>query len=211
MDKTLVDKVLAKIDPSKFDLTGAKPETRPEEGAGVRRTIGETLVEAKKITRAQLDEALRKQSERPGRIGELLVEAEAINHNELQLVLAQQFDLPYYESLPASEIDPDLVRNLSRSFCLQNMIIPVSRDNYGVTIAVVDPLALSPVDDLRLIMGQTVFRIVCPKPIIEAVINSLFERQDMSESATTLKSGEDEDGIDTTFSTTARRRRFAAR
>jgi general secretion pathway protein E len=195
MDKTLVDKILSKIDPSKFEVGTTKPGMHPETGPECR-TIGEVLVETRRITKTQLDEALRRQSERPGRLGEILVESELINHNELQQVLAQQFDLPYYDSLPASEIDPDLVRNLSRSFCLQNLIVPVSRDNYGVTIAVVDPLALSPVDDLRLIMGQTVFRVVCPKPVIESVINSLFERQDMSESATTLKSGEDEDGIE---------------
>jgi general secretion pathway protein E len=159
-----------------------------------RKALGEILVERKKITEDQLRAALKQQSERGDKVGKILIESDLIEQNELLQTLAIQLDLPYYENLPISDIDPDLVSNISISFCTNNLIVPVSRDAFGVTVAVNDPLNVASVDDLRLILGTNINRVVCPKTTIEAAINSVFERQDMSSDAATGLA-DDEDTI----------------
>lgn len=165
-----------------------------------RKSLGEILVERKKITEEQLREALRQQSVRGEKVGKILVDTEVIEQNELLQSLAIQLELPYLDALPVGDIDPELVRDLSISFCSQNLVVPISRDELGVTVAVNDPLNVSAVDDLRLILGTNIYRVVCPKHVIDAAINSVFERQDMSEDGGSggLASDEDDDldGLD---------------
>lgn len=158
---------------------------RPVQGPNLahnfgRKALGEILVERKKITEDQLRDALKQQAERGEKVGKILIESDLIEQNDLLQTLAIQLDLPYYETLPYADIDPELVRNISISFCTANLVVPVSKDAFGVTVAVNDPLNISAVDDLRLILGTAIHRVVCPKTTIEAAINSVFERQDIS-------------------------------
>lgn len=165
-----------------------------------RKSLGEILVERKKITEEQLREALRQQQVRGDKVGKILVDSEVIEQNELLQSLAIQLELPYLESLPYNDIDPELVRDLAIGFCTQNLVVPVSRDELGVTVAVNDPLGVAAVDDLRLILGTNIYRVVCPRHVIEAAINSVFERQDMSTEGAGggLAQGEEDDldGLD---------------
>jgi len=173
---------------------GKITQTQPQRFG--QRTLGEILVERKKITEEQLREALRIQAQRGGaqKVGAILLESELIDQTDILQGLAVQLELPYLEHLPINEIDAELVRDLSIGFCSQNLIVPISRDATGVTVAVHDPLDVSAVDDLRLILGSNIFRVVCPKTTIESAINSVFERQDMSrESAQGLASDEGDD------------------
>lgn len=151
-----------------------------------RKTLGEILVDRKKITDEQLKEALKIQQLRGGqqKVGSILLESELVEQNDILQGLAIQLELPYLDALPINDIDAELVRDLSIGFCSQNLVVPISRDATGVTVAVFDPLNVSAVDDLRLILGSAIFRVVCPKATIESAINSVFERQDMSRETT---------------------------
>ena len=166
-----------------------------------RKSLGEILVERNKITEEQLRDALKQQSVRGDKVGKILVDSEVIEQNELLQSLAIQLELPYLDALPYNDIDPELVKDLSISFCTQNLVVPVSRDALGVTVAVNDPLNVSAVDDLRLILGTNIYRIVCAKHVIEAAINSVFERQDMSDGSQGLGSSEEDDldGLDDSY------------
>ena len=53
--------------------------------------------------------------------------------------LAIQLDLPYYDRLPINDIDPGLVDSIPIQFCRDNMLLPIARDDFNVTVAVSDP------------------------------------------------------------------------
>jgi general secretion pathway protein E len=162
-----------------------------------RKSLGEILVERKKITTDQLTDALKQQQSKGDRVGKILVDSELIEQNELLQSLAIQLELDYLDLLPYSDIDPELVKNLSIGFCSQNLVVPISRDELGVTVAVNDPLNVSAVDDLRLILGTNIYRVVCPKHVIESAINSVFERQDInSDGGEGLGGQDDKDDLD---------------
>lgn len=190
IDATQVERLESRL-PSPADLLGRL-------SLSPRKPLGQILVENHKITQEQLIDALKEQTTRKeGRLGQILLENEYVGPNDLLMVLAVQFDLPFFDELPVGDIDPDMVKGLSRSFCLQNLIVPVSRDNFGVTVAVADPLDLAAVDDLRLLLGTPVYRIVCPKSVIDGAINNVFERKDMSdEVASATLDDSDAEGIE---------------
>lgn len=86
-----------------------------------QKTLGEILVERKKITEEQLREALKIQLLRGGtqKVGAILLESELIEQADILQGLAVQLELPYLEQLPISEIDAELVRDLSIGFALR--------------------------------------------------------------------------------------------
>ena len=60
-----------------------------------RVRLGELLVEAQIITRAQLDEILVIQQSDPRRLGTLLVEAGLITETQVTQILSQQLSVPW--------------------------------------------------------------------------------------------------------------------
>lgn len=202
MEKTqAVEKVFSVLDrgqkPTSQGEFGPSNQTQSSPQRFGRKTLGEILVDRKKITEEQLREALKIQQMRGGqqKVGQILLESELVEQNDILQGLAIQLELPYLENLPINDIDAELVRDLSIGFCSQNHVVPISRDATGVTVAVNDPLNVSAVDDLRLILGSTIFRVVCPKQTIEAAINSVFERQDMSRETNQGLANDDTDDL----------------
>lgn len=149
-----------------------------------RKTLGEILVESSAITEEQLSQALviQQSTDRGQKLGEILVEKEMISQEDMLMALAYQLDLPYYEKLPVNDIDSSLIDNLPISFCKDNLILPIARDDFNVTVAVADPLNIFPLDDLRLILSTNINMIVSSPSVINSTINRVFERsQDASQ------------------------------
>ena len=103
------------------------------------KTIGQILVENEAISEKQLEEALKDQStydEDQRKLGEVLVEKEFVTREDMLKALAIQLDLPYYDRLPINDIDPGLVDSIPIQFCRDNMLLPIARDDFNVTVAV---------------------------------------------------------------------------
>ena len=161
-----------------------------------RRNLGEILIEAKLITQEQLEEALRVQEAEKKRLGEILIERQILTDEQMLKAVALQLDLPYYDKLPVNEIDPELIKDIPIQFSRDNLILPIARDAFNVTVAVGDPLNIFPMDDLRLILSTNINMVVSSPAIINAAINRVYERlQDTSQKVlselTDIEEGED--------------------
>jgi general secretion pathway protein E len=142
------------------------------------KTLGQILVETAIISEGQLEEALAEQRASDGRkkLGEVLVEKDYVNAESMYKALAIQLDLPYYEKLPINDIDPTLVDNIPIHFCRDNLVLPIARDDFNVTVVVSDPLNVAPLDDLRLILSTNINMIISSPSVIENSINRVYER-----------------------------------
>ncbi|MFK7823054.1 MAG: type II secretion system ATPase GspE [Oligoflexales bacterium] len=143
-----------------------------------RKSLGEILIESSALTEDQLKEALSFQGEgaEKRKLGEILVDKAYISEEDMLKALAYQLDLPYYEKLPINDIDPSLVDNIPIQFARDNLILPIARDDFNVTVAVADPLNIFPMDDLRLILSTNINMIVCSPSVINHSINRVYER-----------------------------------
>ncbi len=161
-----------------------------------RRNLGEILIEGKFITPEQLQEALQIQEVEKKRLGEILIEKEILTEEQMLKALALQLDLPYYDKLPVNEIDPDMIKDIPIQFSRDNMILPIAKDAFNVTVAVSDPLNIFPMDDLRLVLSMNVNMVVSSPAVITSAINRVYERlQDTSQKViselTDIEEGED--------------------
>lgn len=141
------------------------------------KNLGRILIESGALTEDQLEEALSLQSESQGKkLGEILIEKDFVTEDDMLKALAYQLNLPFYEKLPVNEIDPSLVDGISMTYCRDNAIIPISKDDFGVTVAVADPLNLFALDDLRLVLSTNINVVVSPPSLIRHCINKVYER-----------------------------------
>ena len=145
---------------------------------GKSKSLGEILVASSALTEDQLMEALNSQDqgEDKRKLGEILIDKEYVSEEEMLKALAYQLDLPYYEKLPINDIDPNLVDDIPIQFARDNLILPIARDEFNVTIAVADPLNIFPMDDLRLILSTNINMIVCSPTVISHSVNRVYER-----------------------------------
>ena len=193
-----VSKILDKIDSSLFNKEKDFVNDHPlnKRIFSQDKKLGEILKERGIITQEQLDFILKEQKDTGKRFGDLIRENRMVDDTTLSSSLAEQMNLPFYKVLPYQELSPTLVSKLTISFCTQNNIVPVSEDEFGVTVAVSDPLDTTGVSDLHLLLVKNIRRIVSPKDTIELAINSLFERLDLSEQVKVLEEDDDHGNIE---------------
>ena len=118
-----------------------------------KKSLGQILIEDHVITEAQLQEVLDAQKTSGElKLGQALVLQKYATEEDVFKALAKQLDLPYYDKLTVNDIDSSVVENIPIQFCKDNLIIPIAKDEFNITVAVADPLNIFPLDDLRLIL-----------------------------------------------------------
>ena len=113
------------------------------------RRIGDILIEQGLITPQQLKEALeiqKKGNKKP--LGEILSEMGAIDREELYEVLQYVFETEYVD-LSNYVIDPEVISLISKKTALQLKLIPISKNNDEVIIAMANPLDIYAKDLIR--------------------------------------------------------------
>ncbi|MDO8445070.1 MAG: GspE/PulE family protein [Deltaproteobacteria bacterium] len=106
--------------------------------------IGEILISEGLITPDQLNEALR---EGEGRVGKTLIRLGYVTDEDIARALANQFNLSFI-NLSNTVIPSTILSLIPETIARKNMVIPVSRDDDSLTVAVADPLNVLTVDEL---------------------------------------------------------------
>ncbi|MCG3113087.1 MAG: type II secretion system ATPase GspE [Candidatus Manganitrophus sp. SB1] len=141
-----------------------------------RPLIGQILIEKHGLTPAQLEEGLHLQKEQGGKIGEILVRLKALTEDAVLEALSQQWQLPYRASLDPKEIDLPLSEKVPISFAKRYELLPFKRAGRVVQVAASNPLHLSPLDDLRLLLGEPIEVVAVPSRVVVSSINYVYER-----------------------------------
>lgn len=155
--------------------------------------IGEIFVNEFGLGRSVLEDALKIQEEKGGKIGEILLGKQLIAKEDFLKALSSQLDLPYIVDISDKEIDLDLIRNLPIHYAKRNFVLPIALEDDGVVIASADPLNLNALDDLRLFFKtEPKVTIALPDVVITA-INRVYDRA--SESAERMMDDLEEENL----------------
>ncbi|MBW1998514.1 MAG: type II secretion system ATPase GspE [Deltaproteobacteria bacterium] len=162
------------------------------------RLIGEILKERFSLSEGAIEEALNVQKEKGGRIGEVLIKQKAITEEDLLRALAIQFDMRYTPNLSLDQIDVSFTEKVPIQFLKKYGMVPVMRAEASM-IAVNDPLAFQPLDDLRLLLGLDGTEVVLAP--LSRIISAINFAYDMSQSsAEQVIEGMHEEDTDTILS-----------
>ncbi|MCM8797345.1 MAG: Flp pilus assembly complex ATPase component TadA, partial [Candidatus Omnitrophica bacterium] len=131
--------------------------------------IGKILIDKGIITLEQLEAGLDEQKKTGDFICTSLVKLGFVSQEEIFNVLSQQIGVPYVR-LKEKIIEPSVIQKVPAKFASHYKIVPLEfQDNY-LTIAMLDPLDVRTIDDLKLLLGVEVKGVLSSEQdILEAI------------------------------------------
>ncbi|MCH8084128.1 MAG: hypothetical protein IH885_07815, partial [Myxococcales bacterium] len=122
--------------------------------------LGAILLDTTHLTEEQLDEARATQAADGGRLADHLLSSGRVSADQVLEALSRQLGLPVLPSIDVGNIDEDLIERVPIGFAKAHGIVPIQRTADGaIRVAVTDPLATAPLDDLRLLFESTEIRL----------------------------------------------------
>ncbi|MBI2265104.1 MAG: type II secretion system ATPase GspE [Armatimonadetes bacterium] len=129
---------------------------------------------------------------RPSRkeLPELLVDEKLITERQLQMgflsekditeVIGKQMGVNFVD-LDETDLDPELVRSIPEHLAQRYKVIPVGQHDNKLTLAMVDPLNVVAIDDIRLITGFDIAPVISTEESIVRTLNRQFGSTDLVE------------------------------
>ncbi|UCB57591.1 MAG: Flp pilus assembly complex ATPase component TadA [Candidatus Omnitrophota bacterium] len=114
-----------------------------------RKSLGEILVEKGLITAEQLKQAQAQARTSARPLRQILVKQGLISEEDLTVFLSQQFNLPYIE-LTNYLIDPEVIDLVPEALARKYLLIPILKVAKSLTVAMVEPLDVFALDELRM-------------------------------------------------------------
>lgn len=154
--------------------------------AGIRKKIGEILIEEKLITEEQLSEALETQRLTGQKVGQILIDKGFIKENVLYKVLADKLGCKYVD-LENYEINGNIVTKISQTLAQKHKAVPIDMENNKLKVAMSEPTNIIAIDDIMLYTNMKVVVYLASERQITNVINKYFGKQVVSNAAEEFK------------------------
>ncbi len=132
--------------------------------------IGELLLKEKRISPAQLQEALNYQKTNGGKLGFNLVALGFVKDDEITALLSKQYGVPSI-NLAQFEIDAGVIKLIPSETAHRYQIVPLSRSGATLTIAMTDPTNVFAMDDIKFMTGYNVEPVVASETtVMDAIL-----------------------------------------
>ncbi|HBR15469.1 MAG TPA: type II secretion system protein GspE [Candidatus Omnitrophica bacterium] len=152
--------------------------------------LGEILIKQGLINDEQLKKAIEFQKKGKGRIGEILIKLGYITEENMAAALSTQFGIPYYSSENAELLiprnDQDLEKLVPGDFAKKNNILPLSKHLNTLTCAVIDPLDLLMLDNIKRITGCDVNLVIAIPSLLQKEINEFYVKDSKTDGKSSL-------------------------
>jgi type IV pilus assembly protein PilB len=167
--------------------SGPRAAARPGAPTLVRReALGGILVRMGLLNELQLQQALDVQARTGERLGRILVRMGLVTEEDLAKAIGVQWGYPYV-SLSNTPVDPEVVRLVPQHIASRHKVLAFGRNGERLLVALVDPLNLLALDDVRLVTGMDVeARITTEDELMQAInkyyhVGSIFEQAVVTE------------------------------
>lgn len=139
--------------------------------------LGNKLVEENLITQQQLEEALKRKKGTKEHLGEVLLKLSFISPETLNEFIARQLNIPNVD-LKNYSIDPDVVSLFDDKIAKRYKIIPLFKIENVVTIAMVDPLDIFAIDNIKSLTNLEIEPVLGSEEGILQAINQFYGAED---------------------------------
>jgi type IV pilus assembly protein PilB len=135
--------------------------------------IGELLLKDKKITPAQLQEALTYQQAHGGKLAINLVKLGLVRDEEIIGLLSRQYGVPAID-LGKFEIEPTVIKLIPGETAQKYQVVPLSRAGSTLTLAMTDPTNVFAMDDIKFMTGYNVEPVVASEQAVAEAIQKYY-------------------------------------
>jgi hypothetical protein len=157
--------------------TTAPPRSAAPAAPAAKQTksLPQLLLEQGKVSREQLEEALKKQKETGAFLGEILVDEKIIDESSFLSFLAKFCKIPHL-SLLDYLIDKDIIGLIPKEICLKYRVLPIDKMGSNLTVAMVNPLNTEALKRVREASpGLRIKPILCAFNHFEMVCHKVFD------------------------------------
>ncbi len=154
--------------------------------------LGELLVREKLISLAQLRSAQEEQQRSGKTLGYTLARLGVISDDDITKFLSHQYRVPTI-NLEEYEIEPEILKLVSREQCERHRVVPVSRAGSSLVVAMTDPTNLNAIDDLKFLTGYNVEPVIASET---AIAQAIERHYNAGPSYDEVMAGFDENEID---------------
>jgi general secretion pathway protein E len=107
-------------------------------------------------------------------LGEGLADAGVLDAAVFARALADAAGLPF-APVPPGLPSRELLAALPMSWARRHLVLPLARDERGLEVAIADPAALEPLDDLRFLYRSPIRPLVVPAPALRDAITRAYD------------------------------------
>jgi type IV pilus assembly protein PilB len=136
--------------------------------------LGELLLHANLITKAQLDQAIAEQRAEGSRLGSVLTKFGWVKEEDVSRCLGAQYGIPYID-LDSQTIPLEVVRLIPPSIVQKHLVIPIGKAGTRLTVAMADPTNVFAVDDIQFMTGLKVEAMVATEGAIRRAIDRFYD------------------------------------
>jgi type IV pilus assembly protein PilB len=139
-----------------------------------QKRLGELLVEWGAVTAKDITRALEHAKKQSLRIGEALIDLKLVSDTAVYKALAQQHNMEYVD-LDKNALSPQTISSIPDDLMRKYLILPLSKDNGKLRVAVHDPLDLEMLDILRFRLHTDIRTVLAPRSRIKNILDDLFQ------------------------------------
>ncbi|MBI4313229.1 MAG: Flp pilus assembly complex ATPase component TadA [Candidatus Omnitrophica bacterium] len=134
------------------------------------------LIESKKITPAQLEQALARQKNSGENLSRILINSGFATQQDLMSVLSRGLNIPAIH-LAKYHIEPEVATLIPEKVSRQYQVIPISLIGKRLTVAIADPMNIFAMDDLKMLTSYEIVPVIASEAEIDAILDDLYRRQ----------------------------------
>jgi type IV pilus assembly protein PilB len=142
----------------------------------LRKRLGDLLLDARLITKEQLDHALQMQKTTGKKLGELLIDEGIVLESQIIEVLEFQLGIPHMD-LEKYFIDPEIPRLIQENLARRYLIIPIKKERGKLFVAMADPLNVFAMDDVNIATNLEVEPVIATRQDILNAIDQYYGKQ----------------------------------
>jgi type II secretory ATPase GspE/PulE/Tfp pilus assembly ATPase PilB-like protein len=143
---------------------------------GKRQKLGEILIHQKLLDEVKLSNALLVSKEENIPFGRALVKLHYIEEDQLARTIAHQYDLPYF-TLDRFSFDPELSKIINFNYAQIHRIVPVSRHEKLLTLAMAFPLNHEDMRAVEVASGMKVNPVIATERDIVIAQQRIYRTQ----------------------------------
>lgn len=131
------------------------------------------LINGKLLTQEQLADALEIQKNIGGSLGKILVWQGYVSQKDIIVAMSQQLNIPPI-NLSKYQIDKTLIDLIPEKMVKQYLVMPISKIGSMLTVAMVDPLNIFAIDDIKALTNYQIQPIIATENDIKDAINRYY-------------------------------------
>jgi type IV pilus assembly protein PilB len=142
------------------------------------KRLGELLINAGLLSKAQLDRALVMQKETHQRLGQVLVTQEFVTDKQIAECLSSQLNFPLVD-LANYPPNPMTLSLVPRDIASRYMVFPIQTEGQRLTLAMADPLNIVAEDAVRKHSGMEIKPVIAPESqVLEYILRFYSENNE---------------------------------